>query len=197
MSDDFKNAEITQESETAIDIDSYVFWYGELSLQLRQYKQAFEKQNAQFAKMNEAFQRNAQDMSVLTTENAGLKKAESETRKQLIEKDVEIEELRRQVQLLKPKADRCASELNNASKLVEQVNALTAERNRLDSELKTSAQVREQQSRQLKEQAQELIDKSALIDSLKADLSRQEEQIGTLMQRISDLEKKPKRRIKK
>lgn len=197
MSDDFKNAEITQESETAIDTDSYVFWYGELSLQLRQYKQAFEKQNAQFAKMNEAFQRNAQDMSVLTTENAGLKKAESETRKLLREKDTEIAELNRQVQSLKPQTDRCSTESANASKLVEQVNTLTAERNRLDAELKTSIQVREQQSRQLQEQAQALIEGEKLTSQLRATHSDQEKTIGELKARVAELEEQAKPKPKK
>ena len=197
MSDDFKNAEITQESETAIDTDSFVFWYGELSLQLRQYKQAFEKQNAQLAKMNEAFQRNAQDMSVLTTENAGLKKADSETRKLLREKDTEIAELNRQVQSLKPQADRCSTESANASKLVEQVNTLTAERNRLDAELKTSIQVREQQSRQLQEQAQALIEGEKLTSQLRATHSDQEKTIGELKARVAELEEQAKPKTKK
>ena len=188
MSDDFKNAEIAQESETSIDTDSYVFWYGELSLQLRQYKQAFEKQNAQFAKMNEAFQRNAQDMSVLTTENAGLKKADSETRKLLREKDVEIGELNRQIQILKPQADRCSTEAANAYKLVEQVNTLTAERNRLDVELKTSIQVREQQSRKLQEQAQAMIEGEKLTYQLRETYSDQEKTIEELRARVAELE---------
>ena len=190
MSDDFKNAEITQESETAIDTDSYVFWYGELSLQLRQYKQAFEKQNAQFAKMNEAFQRNAQDMSVLTTENAALKKAESETRKLLRDKDVEIGELRRQVQLLKPQADRCSTESENALKLVEQVKILTSERNRLDAELKRVIQVRDQQALQIQQQTTqiqeletELSQGSAKIESLESEI---------LKYKSSATQKKPK-----
>lgn len=197
MSDDFKNAEIAQESETSIDTDSYVFWYGELSLQLRQYKQAFEKQNAQFAKMNEAFQRNAQDMSVLTTENAGLKKADSETRKLLREKDVEIAELKRQVQLLKPKADRCSSELNNASKLAEQVNALTTERNHLDSELKTSIQVREQQATQIQQYAQELQQQTMVIQSLEEQLQRQSEELLNKSTQAQVLDKQPKSELEK
>lgn len=197
MSDDFKNAEIMQESETAIDTDSFVFWYGELSLQLRQYKQAFEKQNAQFAKMNEAFQRSAQDMSVLTTENAGLKKADSETRKLLREKDVEIAELKRQVQLLKPQADRCSSELNNASKLVEQVNTLTTERNRLDSELKTSIQVREQQATQIQQYAQELQQQTMVIQSLEEQIQRQSEELLNKSTQVQVLEEQPKSELEK
>lgn len=219
MSDDFKNAEITQESETAIDTDSYVFWYGELSLQLRQYKQAFEKQNAQFAKMNEAFQRNAQDMSVLTTENAGLKKAESETRKLLREKDVEIEKLSASLESLPTTVKALQSEnfalserLSNSERQnAERVNVITERDNELGALRSQNRElvernnaVMEQQATQIQQYAQELQQQTMVIQSLEEQLQRQSEELlnkSTQVQVLdkqqeSELEKKPKKKRK-
>ncbi len=202
MPDDFKNAEIMQESETAIDTDSYVFWYGELSLQLRQYKQAFEKQNAQFAKMNEAFQRNAQDMSVLTTENANLKKAESETRKLLREKDVEIEKLSASLESLPTTVKALQSEnfalserLSNSERLnAERGKAITERDNEigaLRSQNRELAErnnaVVEQQATQIQQYAQELQQQTMVIQSLEEQLQKQSEE---LQQYAQELEQK-------
>ena len=208
MSDDFKNAEITQESETAIDTDSYVFWYGELSLQLRQYKQAFEKQNAQFAKMNEAFQRNAQDMSVLTTENAGLKKADSETRKLLREKEVEIEKLSASLESLPTTVKDLQSEnlalserLSNSEKqnaekgkaITERDNEIGALRSQNRELVERNNAIVEQQATQIQQYAQELQQQTIVIQSLEEQLQRQSEELQQKNTQIKVLEEQLQR----